>query len=154
MGDNTLRVRPAGISDLTTIIDFIAEEAMEAEGRTPDRATLERGIGTALIDDSIAKYWLLVDDADVACGCTSVVKEWSDWNAGFYWWIQSMYIAPTHRGKGYLGVLIEFVADAARDQSCIELRLYVHNQNKLAIRAYEKVGFSNSPYVIMSKPSG
>ena len=37
-----MRVRPAHISDLTTIIDFIEEEAMEAEGRTPDRATLER----------------------------------------------------------------------------------------------------------------
>ena len=149
-----MHVRPARISDLPTIVEFIAEEAMEAEGRTQDRATLERGIGTALIDDSVAKYWLLVDDAGVACGCTSVVKEWSDWNAGFYWWIQSMYIAPAHRGKGYLGVLIGSVADAARAQSCLELRLYVHKQNKLAIRAYEKVGFSKSPYVIMSTPSG
>ena len=148
-----MRVRPALISDLSTIVDFISEEAIEAEGRTQDRATLERGIGTALIDDSVAKYWLLVDDTDTACGCTSVVKEWSDWNAGFYWWIQSMYIAPAHRGKGHLDVLIGTVADAARGERCLELRLYVHNQNKSAIRAYEKVGFTNSPYVIMSKRS-
>lgn len=149
-----MRVRPALISDLSTIVDFIFEEAIEAEGRTQDRATLERGISTALIDDSFAKYWLLVDDTDEACGCTSVVKEWSDWNAGFYWWIQSMYIAPAHRGQGYLDVLIGAVADAARDERCLELRLYVHNQNKSAIRAYEKVGFTNSPYVIMSKQDG
>ena len=149
-----MRVRPALISDLPTIVDFISEEAIEAEGRKQDRATLERGIGTALIDNSVARYWLLVDDTDTACGCTSVVKEWSDWNAGFYWWIQSMYIAPAHRGKGYLDVLIGTVADAARDERCLELRLYVHNQNKSAIRAYEKVGFTNSPYVIMSKQGG
>jgi len=151
--DKTLRVRPALISDLSTIVDFISEEAIEAEGRKQDRATLERGIGTALIDNSVARYWLLVDDTDTACGRTSVVKEWSDWNAGFYWWIQSMYIAPAHRGKGYLDVLIGTVADAARDERCLELRLYVHNQNKSAIRAYEKVGFTNSPYVMMSKRS-
>ena len=148
-----MRVRKARISDLATIVDFISEEAMEAEGRKQDRTTLERGISTALNDDSVATYWLLVDNADVACGCTSVVKEWSDWNAGFYWWIQSMYIAPAYRGKGYLDLLIGTVTLAARKQSCLELRLYVHNQNKLAIRAHEKVGFSNSPYVIMSKPS-
>ena len=149
-----MRVRPALISDLPTIVDFISEEAIEAAGRTRDRATLERGIGTALIDNSVARYWLLVDDADKACGCTSVVKEWSDWNAGFYWWVQSMYIAPAYRGQGYLDVLIETVADAARGERCLELRLYVHNQNKSAIRAYEKVGFTNSPYVMMSKQAG
>ena len=85
-----MHVREANISDLITIVDFIAEEAMEAEGRTQDRDTLEQGIGAALNDDSVAKYWLLVDDSEIACGCTSVVKEWSDWNAGFYWWIQSI----------------------------------------------------------------
>lgn len=149
-----MRVRQALISDLSTIVDFISEEAIEAEGRKQDRATLERGIGTALIDNSVARYWLLVDDTDEACGCTSVVKEWSDWNAGFYWWIQSMYIAPAYRGQGYLDVLIGTVANAARSEHCLELRLYVHNQNKSAMRAYEKVGFTNSPYVIMSKRSG
>ena len=146
-----MHVIDASIGDLNVIVDFIAEEAREAEGRTQDRDTLNRGIGAALRDDSIARYWLLVDESDIACGCASVIKEWSDWNAGFYWWIQSMYIAPEHRGKGYLDMLIECIAQAAREADCLELRLYVHNSNRAAVRAYEKVGFSKSQYSIMSK---
>ena len=145
-----MHVRDANLTDLDVIVNFIAEEAREAEGRTQDRETLRRGIDVALTDDSIARYWILLDDLGVACGCTSVVKEWSDWNAGFYWWIQSMYIAPEHRGKGCLNILIDSIVEAARTAGCLDLRLYVHNDNKAAVRAYQKVGFKNSAYTIMS----
>ena len=146
-----MHVRPASISDLDVIVDFIAEEAREAEGRTQSQETLKRGVGAGLSDDSIATYWLLVDESDIPCGCTSVVKEWSDWNAGFYWWIQSMYISPEHRGKGYVDMLMDHIAEAARKAGCLDLRLYVHNENRAAIKAYEKVGFSHSAYVLMSR---
>ena len=148
--DRNVHVREASIDDLNVIVDFIAEEAREAEGRTQDRKTLESGIGEALRDDSIAKYWLLVDGLGVAIGCASVVKEWSDWNAGYYWWIQSMYIAPDCRGKGYLNALIGSIARAARKEKCVELRLYVHERNKTAVRAYEKAGLGVSPYLVMT----
>ena len=140
------------MGDLDAIVDFIAEEAREAEGRVLDQETLRRGITTALKDDSIARYWLLVDESDVACGCTSVVKEWSDWNAGFYWWIQSMYIATEHRGKGYLAMLIDRVVEAAEKDGCLDLRLYVHHENPAAMQAYKKVGFNESEYLFMSRP--
>ncbi len=146
-----MHVRDASISDLDAIVDFIAEEAREAEGRTQDRETLERGIGRALRDSSIARYWLLVDELGIARGCTSVVKEWSDWHAGFYWWIQSMYLAPELRGKGWLNVLIDAVVNATQQTDCIEVRLYVHDRNRAAIRAYEKAGFRNLPYSIMAR---
>ena len=147
-----MRIRSATVSDLDSIVGFIAEEAKEAEGRTQDRRTLERGIGAALKDEALAEYWLLIDDSGNACGCTSVVKEWSDWNAGFYWWIQSMYIAPDYRGKGYLTSLVDSIVVAARASNCLDLRLYVHKDNKAAVRAYEKAGFSSSAYRIMSRP--
>lgn len=149
--NNDVQVRTASISDLDVIVEFIAEEAREAEGRSLCRKTLESGIDAALKDESIANYWLLIDRYETAIGCTSVIKEWSDWNAGYYWWIQSIYIAPNHRGKGYLNALIDSVARAAREQNCLELRLYVHKGNRAAVRAYEKAGFGNSQYKIMSK---
>lgn len=146
-----MNIRKAVVSDLPIIIDFILAEADEAEGRHVDRGTLEAGIGKALRDDSLARYWLMDDEYGRACGCVSVVREWSDWNAGFYWWIQSLYIAPEHRGKGHLKRLIETVASEARAAECIELRLYVHRSNQAAVRAYHKVAFDTSPYMIMHK---
>ena len=135
-----MRVRDANVSDLDVIVGFIAEEAREAEGRTQDEETLRRGVGEALRDASLARYWLLVDEQDNACGCTSVITEWSDWNAGFYWWVQSMYIAPDYRGKGYLNTLVDCVTEAAQEAGCLDLRLYVHNDNRAAISGLRKSG--------------
>jgi GNAT superfamily N-acetyltransferase len=149
--DRDATVRKADLDDLEVIVGFIAEEAREAEGRSQGRDTLESAIGQALRDDSIATYWLLVDGAGTPIGCTSVTREWSDWNAGYYWWIQSMYIQPSQRGKGYLDLLIAAIETAAKAQNSLELRLYVHKTNYAAMRAYEKVGFGASPYKIMTR---
>ena len=144
-------VRRAIIDDLPQIVAFILEEAREAEGRPLDRGTVEIGIRTALEDDTIARYWLLIDDDGNPAGCTSVVREWSDWHAGFYWWIQSMYIAPAARGRGHLTTLLDAVRHAAREDDCLDLRLYVHEGNAAAVRAYEKAEFAPSPYRILTR---
>ena len=42
---------------------------------------MEVGVGTGLKDATVARYWLLVDDEGTPAGCTSVIREWSDWLA-------------------------------------------------------------------------
>jgi len=145
------RVRRATKNDLPHILNFIAQEAVESEGRAADLSKLETGISTALNNQAIAIYWILVDQDSQPVGCTSVVKEWSDWNSGYYWWIQSLFIEPGHRGKGLLNVMMDAVAVDAKADSCLEIRLYVHRDNARAIRAYQKAEFQPSDYQIMSK---
>jgi len=146
-----VRVRAAIPSDLELLADFITEEAREAEGRELDRSTLLRGIETALHDPSIAEYWVLTDDREKPCGTLSITREWSEWNAAFYWWIQSIYIDPSHRGQGCMKLMLEAVLKDARTRNCHELRLYVHESNERAIRAYRSARFENSPYKIMTR---
>jgi len=145
-----LNVRKARLEDLSYLVEFTAEEAREAEGsvRIPD--TLEKGIGAALADNTIATYWVLVDDNDIPVGSVSALKEWSDWNAGYYWWIQSMYLAPSQRGRGRMTLLLEAVKSEMKLQKGLELRLYVHKGNGAAVRAYEKANFEHSDYRIMT----
>ena len=142
-------VRKATIDDLSILVDFTSQEAEEAEGSTKDLKQLEKGIRAALENPSVAEYWMLVEEPDWPIGSISALREWSDWNAGYYWWIQSMYIAPEHRGKGHISLLLEAVADEMRNQNGLELRLYVHRKNARAIRAYENAGFVKSSYEIM-----
>jgi hypothetical protein len=49
-----LNVRKARIEDLSYLVEFTAEEAIEAEGTVKIPDTLEKGIGAALADNSIA----------------------------------------------------------------------------------------------------
>jgi GNAT superfamily N-acetyltransferase len=142
-------VRRAKFADLDSLISFAAEEARESEGIEKTPATLRTGILSALENEELALYWVLADGADRPVGVISAIREWSDWNAGFYWWVQSLYIAPDYRGRGYLAALFDAVREEARRQGGLDLRLYVYVENERARAAYRKNGFAEMKYRIM-----
>jgi len=144
-----IQVRKATLTDLERLVSFAVAEANEAEGLPKTHERVQEGINTALCDDSVAIYWVLEQGGAEVIGNVSVVKEWSNWNAGYYWWIQSIYLLPGFRGRGLMQKLIQTVKQAARKEKALDLRLYVHKSNKRAIRAYRKTGFSDSEYKIM-----
>ncbi|GAM71568.1 acetyltransferase [Vibrio sp. JCM 19236] len=144
-----MHVRKAVLTDLPYLVTFTAEEAIEAEGSIKIPETLEKGILAALEDPAIATYWVLVDEENTPVGSVSAVKEWSDWNAGYYWWIQSMFLSKSYRGKGLMALLLDAVKHEMLLQKGLELRLYVHKDNHTAVNAYKKVNFSKSDYEIM-----
>ncbi len=145
-------VRRATHSDLERLVSFAIAEAREAEKKARSSELIREGVRVGLEDDSIAMYWVLEKEGSEVIGNVSVVKEWSNWNAGYYWWIQSMFLHPKYRGKGLLDRLIEAVKKAAKQKGAMELRLYVHNRNERAIKAYRKSGFSDTDYRIMTMP--
>ena len=136
--------------DLDTLVGFIVEEAREAEGIQQDREVIQRGVRRGLEDPETARYWV-IEDAGEIVGSVSVVREWSDWHAGHYWWIQSMFVRPAYRGRGLMAQLLDAVEAEARARGAVELRLYVHHGNASAIRAYERDGFSRTPYLVMRR---
>jgi len=142
-------IRRANLTDLGQLVEFTLSEVKEAEGIVKNREEASEGIRTALEDESVAVYWVIQDSRNELIGNVSVVKEWSNWNAGYYWWIQSMYIKPEHRGRGLMKELIQTVRTAARQGKALDLRLYVHKNNGRAIKAYIKSGFVDADYRIM-----
>lgn len=63
------------------------------------------------------------DSSATVIANTSVVKEWSDFHGNDYWWIQSFYIAPEHRGMGLADELIKHLTKEAKSEKALELRL-------------------------------
>lgn len=144
-------VRRARDSDLDSLVSFTVAEAREAEGLDMEVATVRRGVVAGLASGSVAVYWVVESDEGDVVASTSVVKEWSDWHARHYWWIQSMYVVPDHRGRGLSKMLIEAVSIEASKDGATDLRLYVHKNNERAIAAYRRCGFDDSSYAIMFK---
>jgi GNAT superfamily N-acetyltransferase len=144
-------VRRAEERDLESLVWFTVAEAREAEGMALDPQVVRRGVAAGLRDRAIAMYWVVEWHEGEAVASTSVVREWSDWCAGYYWWIQSMYVVGEHRGRGLPEMLFEAVAAEARAGGAADLRLYVHEENARARRAYRRCGFSDLPYRIMSR---
>jgi ribosomal protein S18 acetylase RimI-like enzyme len=147
-------VRKAQDKDLEKLVFFTVSEAREAEGIELDPSIVRRGVESGLSNPAIAIYWVIETDKGEVVASASVVKEWSDWTANDYWWVQSLYVSPDHRGRGLPEILIEAVASEAHDHGAAELRLYVYEQNRRAIKAYRRCGFTNLPYKIMSKTLG
>lgn len=145
----TFQTRPATIDDLDTLADFTLAEAQDAEGLVREPEQIRMGVRVGLLDPAVASYWVIQKNAGEIVGSISVVREWSDWNAGYYWWIQSLYIKPAFRGQGLLPLLLGTVREAARQEGALSLRLYAHQDNERAIRAYHREGFTVAPYRIM-----
>ena len=146
-----VNVRRANSPDLDILTAFTLGEAKDAEGIQGNEKNIHEGIKAALEDELLAYYWVLESEGDGVIGSVSVVKEWSDWNAGFYWWIQSIYIKPQFRGRGLMDKLIQAVNDEAKREQALDIRLYVHKKNQRAINAYKKSGFLSTDYSIMRK---
>jgi len=143
------KVRNAKLDDLDNLVEFVIAEANEAEGIIKSSEIVLNGIKAGLENPDIARYWIIENENGNPFGNVSVVKEWSDWNCAFYWWIQSMFLLPNYRGIGLMEALLKEVKLAAENENAIELRLYVHKDNDRAIKAYKKVGFCNSDYNMM-----
>ena len=147
-------IRRAQAKDLDSLVSFTVAEAREAEGAELDPSIVRRGVEAGLSNRAIAMYWVVESDQGEIVARTSALREWSDWHAQYYWWVQSMYVVPDHRGRGLVEMLIGTVSAEARNRGAADLRLYVHEQNSRAIRAYRRCGFSGLPYRIMSKHQG
>ena len=138
-------IRDATAADIPMLVEFVVEEAREAQGLALDRELATKSVSAVFGDRSLARYWL-VDDV----GAIAVTREWSDWNNAAYWWIQFVYLRPEARGRGLVEQLVDHVRACAGAAGSPEVRLYVHHDNARAIRAYERIGFRTLSYRIMS----
>ena len=145
-------IRPATEADIATLVAFTLEEAREAEGLAADPAAVRRGVEGAFANPPRATYWVVEDASRAVVASASIVTEWSDFSGGAYWWIQSIFITAPHRGTGLLQRLIDHLAETARANGALDLRLYAHASNARALRAYRRCGFVDAPYVVMRLP--
>ena len=145
-------IRPARLDDLDAVVEFTMLEAHEAEGKVLDRAAVARGVRGAFDQPARARCWVAEAAGGRVVAYVSSVAEWSNFNGRDYWWVQGLFVLSDHRGGGLVDRLLDHVAAAAREAGALDLRLYAHEGNARALRAYERLGFRSTPYVIMSRP--
>ena len=81
----------------------------------------------------------LASDEQTTCG---IVRATLDDLDSSVVWVQSMWVAPSHRRLGLGRSLIDAVLEWARGQRVRTLKLMVTRDNHPAIRFYERLGFS------------
>jgi ribosomal protein S18 acetylase RimI-like enzyme len=143
-----LQVRPAAPSDVDTLAAFNVAMALETEALSLDLDTVRRGGAAVLADPAKGSYRVATRDGAVV-GQLMLTKEWSDWRCGWWWWIQSVYVAPdARRGGVYRALYQSVIADAERAGDVRGVRLYVEQENARAQRTYEALGMTRGRYLI------
>lgn len=147
----SIAVRPATGADLEALVAFNAAMAEETEGKHLDPETLRRGVARVLADPACGFYRVAEVDGEVAGGLL-VTFEWSDWRCGWWWWLQSVYVRPGHRGHGVFGALLAAIdAEAAATPDALGLRLYVEQDNRRAQAVYAARGFEDARYRVFER---
>jgi GNAT superfamily N-acetyltransferase len=165
-----IQVRRATVDDLDTLVRFNAAMAQETEGKALDLARLRSGV-MALFQDPGRGFYLVAEvptallskreippspfyereargDWQVV-GQLLITTEWSDWRNAYFWWIQSVYVAPDHRRRGVYRALENYVrAEARRCGDVCGLRLYVDQHNHVAQQVYARLGMARSHYYL------
>jgi GNAT superfamily N-acetyltransferase len=141
----SVTVRLANRSDISHVAQWNAAMAWETEHKTLDPVILARGV-TAVFDEPRRGFYLIAEHDGAPVGCLLVTYEWSDWRAGDFWWIQSVYVVEAARRLGVFRRLYQEVETRARHGNAVGLRLYVETENERAQRTYAGLGMSRCHY--------
>lgn len=141
----SITIRSAVREDIAPIARWNLAMAWETEQKALDPAVLERGV-TAVFDEPRRGFYLVAERAGEPVGCLLVTYEWSDWRAGDFWWIQSVYVAASARREGVFRQLYEEAKQRAAQAGAVGLRLYVETENERAQRTYAGLGMERCHY--------
>ncbi len=143
---SSMSVRYGKDGDRDWIVHNNIALARESEGLELDPETVRTGVDAVLADRGKG-FYLLAESGGEMRGQLMITPEWSDWRSGYYWWIQSVYVLPTHRRQGVLRRLFEGSCTLAEKAGNVNrLRLYVDEFNESAQDSYRRLGMSPSHY--------
>ena len=129
------------------IARFQVEMAMESEGLALDYECVRRGVEAVFADEAKGRYVVAQRDGRVV-GCLMITREWSDWRSSWYWWIQSVYVSPSYRGRGVYRAMYHYVLSQAKSEGVSQVRLYVDRENTAAQAVYQKLGMAECHYLL------
>ena len=149
----SILVRIAHRDDTTRIAQWNTAMAWETEQKALEPAVIERGV-TAVFDEPRRGFYLVAESAGEPVGCLLVTYEWSDWRAGDFWWIQSVYVVESARRAGVFRRLYDDVHQRAQQAGAVGLRLYVETENERAQRTYAGLGMERCHYFMYEDEFG
>ena len=124
---------------------FYASPAVSTNG---SEEIFSADIDSCVSDSPYAEGYIIESGGAVA-GYAMIAKSWSTEFGKPCLWIEDIYLQAPYRGQGLGKLFFDFLADKYTD--CI-FRLEVEQENRQALRLYQKCGFDFLPYLEMKKP--
>jgi ribosomal protein S18 acetylase RimI-like enzyme len=137
--------RPADVDAIVALV----HEYYAGEGYAFDEAAARRAI--AGLDATRGRLWV-ADEGGAVVGYLAVTFGWSIEYHGRDAFIDELYVAPSHRGRGLGRAAMTLAEEACRTAGVQALHLEVERTNVNARELYRRRGFTDSERLLMTRP--
>jgi ribosomal protein S18 acetylase RimI-like enzyme len=145
----TIELDVAGPADSDTVLAMM--ERFYAGERYPfDPRKARAALEPFLADPSLGRAWIF-RDGGAAIGYFVLTLGWSLEYGGRDAFVDELFIAPSHRGRGLGRRALQTMEEACRELSVRALHLEVEKDNFPADGLYRKRGFEDHDRRLMSK---
>ncbi len=151
MPSSSIIIRRAELRDASAIAGFNQAMAWETEQIRLAPERIPAGVQGLFAKPQFG-FYVVAEQENEVIGSLMITYEWSDWRNKVFWWIQSVYVQPSHRGQGVYRKLYEGVQAMAANADCCGFRLYVENTNTTAQQVYRRLGMEESHYLMFESP--
>jgi ribosomal protein S18 acetylase RimI-like enzyme len=142
-----INIRASQLSDLDKLLEF--EQGVIVSERPFDKSLIDGEITYYKLEKLIANEnaRLVVAEHEgklVASGYALLKKSKPFEKHEYYSYLGFMFVKPEYRRNGINKKIIDSLIDWSKNKGVTEIRLDVFEQNKSAVYAYEKIGFSKT----------
>jgi len=124
------------------------------------KETVDKNVSLALTTEGVHQvfakfhngFYLMATIDNVIVGLTMITREWSDWNNGAFYCIQSIFVTDHEHEKEIHDALLDKAKALAKEHYDVcGIRLYVHKDDKATQKAYEEVGLQKTKYRVFEE---
>jgi N-acetylglutamate synthase-like GNAT family acetyltransferase len=148
--DDRPRVEPATIEDLPALTELVMNLFALSGDFSPDRTVQERGLELILEQPSRGRIFVVRND-DRIFGMVNLLFTISTARGGFVILMEDVVIHPDHRGQGYGTMLLNYVADFAKQKHFKRITLLTDRISEESQEFFKKRGFEYSNMIPMRR---
>lgn len=150
MPDDPPHVEPATIEDLPALTELVMDLMSRSDDFSPDRAVQERGLRLILEQPNRGRIFV-VRNKDKIFGMVNLLFTISTARGGFVILMEDVVIHPDHRGQGYGAMLVDYVANFAKQKNFKRITLLTDKMSAESQEFFKKHGFEYSNMIPMRR---
>lgn len=144
-----MSIRPAVAADIPALV-LLMQGFNEGEGY-PFDADRTRGLLTWFVADArLGRVWIVVEDGE-AVGYAVLALGFSFEFGGRDAFVDELYVAPSHRGRGLGGRALETAIQGCREMGVATLHLEAERDKDATLDMYRRHGFADNGRRLLSK---
>jgi ribosomal protein S18 acetylase RimI-like enzyme len=141
-----ITIRKGLPKDNLAISKFQEKMALETENMILASDIVIKGV-ISVLESEDKGFYLVALKNEVIIGSLLITYEWSDWRNGWFYWIQSVYVDASFRRQGVYKTMYGKILEICNTSTnCCGIRLYVEQENTVAINTYKNLGMEKTNY--------